>query len=135
MPKTEVKLPLVIMGVAGCGKSSIGALCAAALRLPLLEGDHFHSPASLAKMRSGAALTDGAVGPNPGRTNAEIETYLADLLAQGKLDADGDGQSLAMTDGLLILRAMLGLYNVQGLNQMEDGRVNERQIEDRKSVV
>ena len=27
------------------------------------------------------------------------------------------------------LRAMLGLYNVQGLNQMEDGRVNERQIE------
>lgn len=57
----------------------------------------------------GAALTDGAVGPNPGRSNAEIETYLADLLAQGKLDADGDGQSLAMTDGLLILRAMLGL--------------------------
>ena len=49
------------------------------------------------------------VGPNPGRSNAEIETYLADLLAQGKLDADGDGQSLAMTDGLLILRAMLGL--------------------------
>jgi type VI secretion system protein ImpG len=27
------------------------------------------------------------------------------------------------------LRAMLGLYNVQGLNQMEDGRINERQIE------
>jgi len=57
----------------------------------------------------GAALTNSAVGSNPGRTNAEIETYLADLLAQGKLDADGDGQSLAMTDGLLILRAMLGL--------------------------
>ncbi|MFO1344629.1 MAG: hypothetical protein U1F05_16110 [Burkholderiales bacterium] len=57
----------------------------------------------------GTALTNGAVGPNPGRSNAEIESYLADLLAQGKLDADGDGQSLAMTDGLLILRAMLGL--------------------------
>lgn len=56
----------------------------------------------------GTALTDGAVGPNPGRSNAEIEAYLADLLAQGKLDADGDGQTLAMTDGLLILRAMLG---------------------------
>ena len=27
------------------------------------------------------------------------------------------------------LKAMLGLYNVQGLNQMEDGRVNERQID------
>jgi len=49
------------------------------------------------------------MGANAGRTSTEIETYLADLLAQGKLDADGDGQTLAMTDGLLILRAMLGL--------------------------
>ena len=57
----------------------------------------------------GSSLIAGAVGPNPGRTNTEIETYLANLLAQGKLDADGDGQSLATTDGLLILRAMLGL--------------------------
>lgn len=57
----------------------------------------------------GAALTNGALGANPGRTSAEPETYLADLLAQGKLDVDGDSQALAMTDGLLILRAMLGL--------------------------
>lgn len=49
---------LVIMGVAGCGKSSIGALCAEALHLPLLEGDDFHPPVNLSKMRSGAALTD-----------------------------------------------------------------------------
>jgi len=57
----------------------------------------------------GQGLTGGAMGANAGRTSTEIETYLADLLAQGKLDADGDGQTLAMTDGLLILRAMLGL--------------------------
>lgn len=57
----------------------------------------------------GVALTENAVGPNSGRTNAAIETHLATSLAQGKLDADGDGQSLATTDGLLILRAMLGL--------------------------
>ncbi len=53
----------------------------------------------------GAALTSGALGQNPTRTGQALETYLASL----NLDADGDGQALAMTDGLLILRAMLGL--------------------------
>jgi uncharacterized delta-60 repeat protein len=53
----------------------------------------------------GDALTTGAVGRNPTRTGQTLENYLATL----DLDADGDGQALAMTDGLLILRAMLGL--------------------------
>ena len=49
----------VIMGVAGCGKSSLGAAVAAAEGLPLIEGDDFHSPASRAKMAQGTPLTDG----------------------------------------------------------------------------
>ena len=53
----------------------------------------------------GDALTVGALGQNPTRTGQALETYLGSL----NLDADGDGQALAMTDGLLILRAMLGL--------------------------
>lgn len=53
----------------------------------------------------GAALTNGALGSNPGRTGQLLEDHLASL----NLDADGDGQALAMTDGLLMLRAMLGL--------------------------
>lgn len=57
----------------------------------------------------GDALTTSAVGASPTRTNAEIETYLGTLMQAGKLDVDGDGQSLAMTDGLLLIRAMLGL--------------------------
>jgi len=50
---------LVIMGVAGCGKSSLGAAVAQATGLQLVEGDDFHSPASRAKMSQGIALTDG----------------------------------------------------------------------------
>ena len=46
------------MGVAGCGKSSLGAAVAAAEGLPLIEGDDFHSPASREKMSRGVALTD-----------------------------------------------------------------------------
>jgi len=49
---------LVIMGVAGCGKSSLGAALAQATSLPLVEGDDFHSPASRAKMSQGVALDD-----------------------------------------------------------------------------
>lgn len=49
---------MVVMGVAGCGKSSLGAQVAARLQLPMLEGDAFHDAANLARMRDGVALTD-----------------------------------------------------------------------------
>ncbi len=49
---------LVVMGVAGCGKSSLGLALAQAEGLPLIEGDDHHSPTSREKMRKGVALTD-----------------------------------------------------------------------------
>jgi gluconokinase len=49
---------VVIMGVAGCGKSSLGRAVADACGLPLIEGDDFHGPDSRAKMRAGVPLTD-----------------------------------------------------------------------------
>jgi len=49
---------VVVMGVAGCGKSEVGALIAKALGLPLIEGDASHPPANIAKMSSGTPLTD-----------------------------------------------------------------------------
>jgi gluconokinase len=49
---------LVVMGVSGCGKSSLGAALATALGLPLIEGDDHHPPANVEKMSQGIALTD-----------------------------------------------------------------------------
>jgi gluconokinase len=49
---------LIVMGVAGCGKSSLGRAVAEALKLPLIEGDDFHLPASVEKMRAGVPLDD-----------------------------------------------------------------------------
>ncbi|MDM0044304.1 gluconokinase [Variovorax dokdonensis] len=49
---------LVVMGVAGCGKSSVGHAVAQALGWSLIEGDDFHSPANRDKMSRGVALTD-----------------------------------------------------------------------------
>jgi len=48
----------VVMGVSGCGKSSIGALLAARLGVPFIEGDAYHSEANVAKMSAGIPLTD-----------------------------------------------------------------------------
>lgn len=49
---------VIIMGVAGCGKSSLGSLVAGQLGMRLIEGDDYHSAASREKMSQGIPLTD-----------------------------------------------------------------------------
>jgi gluconokinase len=46
------------MGVAGCGKSSVGAALAARLGLPYRDGDDLHPAANIARMSAGQPLTD-----------------------------------------------------------------------------
>jgi gluconokinase len=54
----KMNAPVVIMGVAGCGKSSFAAALSQALGWQLIEGDEFHPPENVNKMRAGIALTD-----------------------------------------------------------------------------
>ena len=49
---------IVVMGVSGSGKSTVGALLARRLGWPFAEADDFHSAANVAKMRAGIPLTD-----------------------------------------------------------------------------
>jgi gluconokinase len=49
---------IVIMGVAGCGKTSVGQALATRLNIPYHDGDDLHSTANVAKMRAGTPLTD-----------------------------------------------------------------------------
>ncbi|MGW2560189.1 gluconokinase [Streptomyces sp. NPDC001514] len=49
---------VVVMGVAGTGKTTIGPLLADALGVPYAEGDDFHPPANIAKMTAGVPLDD-----------------------------------------------------------------------------
>lgn len=51
-------LQVVVMGVAGTGKSTIGALVAADLGVQLIEGDDHHPPSNIEKLSSGQPLTD-----------------------------------------------------------------------------
>lgn len=50
---------IVIMGVSGCGKSSVGAALGAALGIPYRDGDDLHPAANVEKMRNGIPLNDG----------------------------------------------------------------------------
>lgn len=49
---------VVVMGVAGCGKSAVGAALAAALGARFVEGDRLHPPENVARMSRGVPLTD-----------------------------------------------------------------------------
>jgi gluconokinase len=49
---------IVVMGVSGVGKTTVGKLLAERLGVEFLEGDRYHPPANVAKMQNGEPLTD-----------------------------------------------------------------------------
>ncbi|MDT5091378.1 MAG: gluconokinase [Mycobacterium sp.] len=50
--------PIVVMGVSGSGKSTVGAALAQRLRVPFADADDFHPEANVEKMTAGIALND-----------------------------------------------------------------------------
>jgi gluconokinase len=52
------RLALVVMGVSGSGKTTVGERLAADLRVDFIDGDALHSPEARAKMASGRPLDD-----------------------------------------------------------------------------
>ncbi|GAA2594015.1 gluconokinase [Streptomyces axinellae] len=54
---------VVVMGVAGTGKTTVGRLLAEALEVPYAEADAFHPPANVAKMSAGIPLDDADRAP------------------------------------------------------------------------
>lgn len=49
---------IILMGVSGSGKTTIGQRLAEALGWPFYDGDQFHPQANIAKMQQGMPLTD-----------------------------------------------------------------------------
>lgn len=59
----EASPPLVVMGVCGSGKSTLGLALAERLRLPYADADDFHPAANVVKMSAGTPLTDDDRAP------------------------------------------------------------------------
>lgn len=57
---TDLKRPvaIVVCGPSGCGKSTVAQALAQALGCEFIEGDAYHTPANIAKMKRGEGLTD-----------------------------------------------------------------------------
>ena len=91
----------VIMGVAGSGKTTIGALLAHALDIPFVEGDELHPRANIERMAHGIPLTDEDRRP----------WLLA--IAQGLREAEQSGRGLVVTCSAL-KRSYRDLLRSQG---------------------
>ncbi|WP_267214303.1 gluconokinase [Chelatococcus asaccharovorans] len=82
--RSDQPVAIVLMGVAGSGKTTLGLALAARLGLTFYDADDFHPPANVAKMSAGIPLTDEDRAPWLAR--------LADLLR----DSLGEGRSVAL---------------------------------------
>lgn len=72
---------IVVMGVSGCGKSTVGALLAGTLGVPFADADDLHPAENVAKMSAGTPLTDDDRWPWLARVAARL--------------AEGDGAVMA----------------------------------------
>jgi gluconokinase len=71
---------VLIGGVSGSGKSTVGVIMAERLNWRFADGDSFHPAANIAKMRSGQALTDADRQP----WLTTIEGWMDDRIAAGE---------------------------------------------------
>ena len=71
---------VVVMGVTGCGKSTVGSALAARLGWRFLDADDFHPPANVEKMRTGVPLDDDDRWPWLDR----VATELAAIAGRGE---------------------------------------------------
>lgn len=102
--------PLVVMGVSGCGKTSVGKLIASGLGYRFIEGDSRHPAANVEKMRNGIPLTDAdrwpwleMLGDELARDEATVISCSAlklsyrDLLRERARGQDVGGQARGQT--------------------------------------
>jgi carbohydrate kinase (thermoresistant glucokinase family) len=114
-------LRIVVMGVSGCGKTTVGRALAARLGLPYIEGDELHPPFNVARMAAGFPLTD-----------ADREGWLH---AVARRLADAPGGAVVSCSALkrryrdLLRRAApdLRLVHLHGTPELLAARLAERQ--------
>ena len=67
---------LILMGISGSGKTTVGRLLAARLQCPFYDADNFHPPENITKMAAGQPLTDADRAPWLARLHDLIAGHL-----------------------------------------------------------
>ncbi len=93
---------IVVMGVAGSGKSTVGAALARQLDLPFLDADDWHDPAHLARMAQGIPLDDSDRTEWLDRLNELLATHIEQgaVLACSALSAQSRDRLTHGIDGV-----------------------------------
>lgn len=94
---------LIVMGVAGCGKTTVGKALAERLGWDFYDADDFHPPANIARMTQGISLTDADRAP----WLTSLHDLISSALAQGQ-------------PGVLACSALKDLYRQQLLEGHDD---------------
>lgn len=114
---------VVVMGVSGSGKTTIGTALATRLGWSFVEGDDWHPPQNVAKMSAGTPLTDEDRWPWLDRLNAELRAR------------DARGESVVVTcsalkqsyrDRLTLGLARWELVFLHGSFELLSSRIAER---------
>ena len=92
---------VVVMGVSGAGKTTVGEALARRMGWEFLDADEYHPPENVAKMASGTPLTDADRWPWLARLNAELAARESrDASAVLACSALKDAYRLRLRDGL-----------------------------------
>ena len=115
---------VIIMGVTGVGKTTVGQLLAESTGWPLYDADDYHSLANVEKMRSGIPLTDDDRWPWLDRLNALLRA------------ADGSAKSAILACSALKQRyrdrLQQGLNNVRWVHLKGDIELIRSRLQQRK---
>jgi gluconokinase len=112
---------IVVMGVSGSGKTTIGEALAARLGVPFTDADSLHSAANIAKMAAGHPLTDADRWP-----------WLADV---GVRMARAEGTGLVMAcsalkrayrNAILAVEPRVRFLDLEGSRRLLESRVEHR---------
>jgi len=97
-------LVVVVIGVSGSGKSSVGELLARRLAVPFVDGDDVHPAANIAKMAAGHPLDDADRRP-------WLEALAARIRIMASIGGEGEGDSSSGgVGGVVVCSALKRVY-------------------------
>jgi len=110
--------PIVIMGVSGSGKTTVGVLLATRLGWRFVDGDDLHSPQNVAKMAAGTALNDADRASWLGKVSA--------VLSEGEVVVACSALRRRYRDRLRHAAPALRLVYLQGSRALLGARIQAR---------